>query len=152
APHTDWKQFVTEKYVPFLFLEKDNEIYAYVETGDLKGDVSFAELLERAIPLEMVGVLEDRESISLPFIFQTLGDPITLIKENNDYSGYIRREDLLVELLREEGNNTNLLKIMLASIPMGIFIVNTDRQVVNGNEAGLRMMKQSAEQVMHRDA
>src|SRR5699024_8990105 len=109
-------------------------------------------LIEKAVSLEMVGVLKDRESISLPFIFQTLGDPITLVKEDGNYIGYIRREDLLVELLEEEDNHTNMLKIMLASIPMGIFIVNINRKIISGNEAGLRMIKATADKVIHHDA
>src|SRR5699024_8575350 len=92
------------------------------------------------------------ESFFLPFIIQTLGVPITLMKEEWAFTGYIRREDLLVELLRQEGTNNNLVKVMLASIPMGVFVVDNNRQIVSGNEAGLQMMKQSAEKVLHQDA
>src|SRR5699024_4623074 len=63
-----------------------------------------------------------------------------------------RREDLLIELLKEEDNHTNLLKIMLSSIPMGIFIVNTERKIVDCNEAALRMIKSTSDEVMHTDA
>lgn len=151
TPALDWQKYIKEE-IPFLFLEENDQIYAYVETVGLKETVSLDDLKEKAVSLDLVGVLKNSESISLPFIFQTLGDPITLIKEDGAFTGYIRREDLLVELLRQEGTNTNLVKVMLASIPMGVFVVDNNRQIVSGNEAGLQMMKQSAEKVLHQDA
>src|SRR5699024_5484182 len=109
-------------------------------------------LTSNANPIEMVGILKDAESISVPFMIQKIGDRIALVKSGETFTGYIRREDLLIELLKEEDNHTNLLKIMLASIPMGIFIVNTDSKIVNCNEAGLRMIKSAYDQVMNADA
>lgn len=152
APADDWQQYIAKNYVPFIFLEKNNQIYAYVETADIREDVSLEALMTHAVSLDMVGVLEGKESITLPFIFQTLGDPITLIKREEQYTGYIRREDLLIELLQKDGSNVDFLKILLASIPMGVFVVNADRTVMNVNDAGLRMMKQTVEDVMHQDA
>src|SRR5699024_7671071 len=137
---------------PFLFLEKNEHLYAYVETIGLEENISFEDLKNKAISLDLVGVLKNSESISLPFIFQTLGDPITLIKESANFTGYIRHEDLMVELWRQEGTNTNLVKVMLASIPMGVFVIDHNRQIVSGNEAGLQMMKQPAEDVINQDA
>src|SRR5690625_1086072 len=116
----NWKEKIRNSNDPFLFLQKNGELYAYVFIGNMKKNITFDMLTTHANPLEMVGVLKDEESISIPFLFQTLGDPIALVKNDEEYMGYIRREDLLIELLREEGNNINLLKIMLASIPMGI--------------------------------
>ena len=145
------KNFITKR-IPFLFIEKNGQLEGYVESVDLNGDYSKGALEEHMVSLDMSGVLENIDSISLPFIFQTLGDPITLVKENGEFTGYIRREDLLVELLKEEGTITNLLKIMLASIPMGIFIINTEYKIINSNEAGLRMIKQTADNVMYKDA
>ena len=148
----NWKEKIRNSNDPFLFLQKNGELYAYVFIGNMKKNITFDMLTTHANPLEMVGVLKDEESISIPFLFQTLGDPIALVKNDEEYMGYIRREDLLIELLREEGNNINLLKIMLASIPMGIFIVNTEKKIVNCNEAGLRMIKSTYDQVMNQDA
>ena len=151
TPTAEWQNYIKEG-IPFLFLEKNENLYAYVETIGLEENISFEDLKNKAISLDLVGVLKNSESISLPFIFQTLGDPITLIKESANFTGYIRREDLLVELLRQEGTNTNLVKVMLASIPMGVFVIDHNRQIVSGNEAGLQMMKQPAEDVINQDA
>src|SRR5699024_1088414 len=117
----------------------------------LEENISFEDLKNKAISLDLVGVLKNSESISLPFIFQTLGDPITLIKESAKFTGYIRREDLLVELLRQEGTNTNLVKVMLASIPMGLFVIDHNRQVVSENEAGLPMKNKPDDDVINHD-
>lgn len=147
----NWKEKIKNNRDPFLFLKKKGELYAYVFIGNMNKNMTIEVLKSHANSLDMVGVLKDEESISLPFIFQTLGDPIALVKSDDKWIGYIRREDLLIELLREEDTNTNLLKVMLASIPMGIFIVNTERKLVNCNEAGLRMVKSSYEKVMNAD-
>ncbi len=148
----NWKEKIRNSPDPFLFLQKNGEHFAYVFIGNMQEDVTIDMLISLANPLEMVGILKDEESISIPFLFQTLGDPIALVKNGEEFTGYIRREDLLIELLREESKNINLLKIMLASIPMGIFIVNTEKKIVNCNEAGLRMIKSTYDQVMHADA
>src|SRR5690625_986593 len=116
----NWKGKIYSSNNPFVFLKKNEDIYAYVFIGNMKENITVDMLTTHANPIEMVGMLKDEESISIPFLFQTLGDPIALVKNDEEYMGYIRREDLLIELLREEGNNINLLKIMLASIPMGI--------------------------------
>src|SRR5699024_5320679 len=136
----------------FLFLEKNEHLYAYVETIGLEENISFEDLKNKAISLDLVGVLKNSESISLPFIFQTLGDPITLIKESANFTGYIRREDLLVDLLRQGGTNTTLTKAKLASISRGVIIIYHNRQFVSGNEARLQMMKPPAEDVINQDA
>lgn len=125
----NWKEKIKNNRDPFLFLKKKGELYAYVFIGNMNKNMTIEVLESHANSLDMVGVLKDEESISLPFIFQTLGDPIALVKSDEKWIGYIRREDLLIELLREEDTNTNLLKVMLASIPMGIFIVNTERNI-----------------------
>ncbi|HLR70554.1 MAG TPA: sigma 54-interacting transcriptional regulator [Pseudogracilibacillus sp.] len=148
----NWRGKINASDDPFVFLEKNGELYAYVFIGNMKENITLDMLTSNANPIEMVGILKDAESISVPFLFQTLGDPIALVKSGETFTGYIRREDLLIELLKEEDNHTNLLKIMLASIPMGIFIVNTDRKIVNCNEAGLRMIKSAYDQVMNADA
>jgi PAS domain S-box-containing protein len=151
-PASNWQAKLAEKHLPFVFLERDGELFAYVEIASLQGDFSTKFLLDHAVSIDMVGVLDGKDSTSLPFIFQTLGDPITLVKNGDDYIGYIRREDLLVELLKEGGHHANWLKIMLGSIPMGVFIVNTERKVIQANEAGLRMIKATTENVLYEDA
>ncbi|MEI3611342.1 sigma 54-interacting transcriptional regulator [Pseudogracilibacillus sp. SO30301A] len=148
----NWEEKITQSKDPFVFLERNGELYAYVFIGNMKEDITLDMITSNASSLDMVGVLKDEESVSAPFLFQTLGDPIALVKNNEEYIGYIRREDLLIELLREEDNHTNLLKIMLASIPMGIFIVNTERKIINCNEAGIRMIKSTYDDVMFIDA
>ena len=104
APRTNWKDFLKDKYVPFLFLEKDKQMYAYVETGDLKRDISFEELLDRAVSLEMVGVLEDSESISLPFIFTTFPLSLTniskLVRQSFFSTKPLIKENLLLNFIR----------------------------------------------------
>ncbi|GGB40727.1 hypothetical protein GCM10011409_17780 [Lentibacillus populi] len=139
----------------FVFLQKKNKVYAYVFLKDLgvdswaSPDITLKRLQSNAISLENVGILKPNNTITLPFIFWIMGEPIVLVKdESNKLIGYITREDMLVELFREENKNINLLKILLASIPMGMFVVDHERRVVNCNESGLRMIHSTLDKVM----
>ncbi|CDQ38565.1 MULTISPECIES: sigma 54-interacting transcriptional regulator [Virgibacillus] len=150
APEEEsWQSRLKNNPNAFLFLKANNQINAYIHLRDTNWeqmeDITIDNLYESAHSLENVGVIhQDQSEIPSTFIFQLLGEPIALVKgENDEYIGYIRREDLLVELLRIEDDNTNLLKFMLSSIPMGIFITDNEGKIVNSNEAGLRMIKSS---------
>ncbi|MGP4081750.1 sigma 54-interacting transcriptional regulator [Pseudalkalibacillus sp. R45] len=141
---------------PFVFLTKDDELYAYVYMDDLYSaegkDVKLSvDTLENyAIPITNVGEWKQGKPISLPFIFQVLGEHITLIKDEEDeFIGYIRREDALVELFRQDNQNINLLKVMLSSIPMGVFVIDSDKKIVNCNESGLKMIKSTYQQMIN---
>ncbi len=141
---------------PFVFLTKDDELYAYIYLDDLyrsrgKGSELTASILEDyVIPISNVGEWKQGKPISLPFIFQVLGEHITLIKnEEDEFIGYIRREDALVELFRQDNQNINLLKVMLSSIPMGVFVIDSDKKIVNCNESGLKMIKSTYQQIIN---
>ena len=107
---------------PFLFLKKENHLFAYVVIGKLEKEASSVDhLLQQAKPLESICHLS--EHISLPVLFQIIGEPFAIIKdEDGKPAGYIRREDVLAELFKQENKSVDLLKIILTSIPMGIFI------------------------------
>ncbi|HET7578611.1 MAG TPA: sigma 54-interacting transcriptional regulator [Bacillales bacterium] len=155
----EWKEKLTENKEPFLFLKRRGQLYAYVYLKDLEAnnwaspELTLEKIESQAVPLENVGVLKPGKAISLPFIFRVLGEPIVLVRdEDNQCKGYARREDMLVGLFREETPNLNLLKVLLASIPMGIFVVDNDRKVVNCNESGLKMIRSTLEKVMDANA
>lgn len=148
----NWYEKLIRNKDRFVFFTRNGKIDSYIHTSSLNKDMSLDQLLIHAYPIDSVAILTEKASIPLPFIFQALGDPIALVKQNDDFIGYIKREDLLVELLKEDDSNANIIKIMLASIPMGIFIVDTDCKIVNYNEAGLRMMKTTEDSVMNIDA
>lgn len=152
------KQLVKNKE-HFLFLKRNNRVYAYVYLKDLglrdwsDPSLTMSKLQSKSVPLENVGVLTPNKAVSLPFIFQVLGEPIVLVKnEDDELMGYVRREDMLVGLFRQESQNLDLLKILLASIPMGIFVVDYDRKIVNCNESGLKMIRSTQDKVMGADA
>ncbi|MFJ5713091.1 sigma 54-interacting transcriptional regulator [Neobacillus sp. NPDC093127] len=134
---------------PFLFLKKENHLFAYVVMGKLeKASSSVERLLEHAKPLESICHLN--EHISLPVLFQIIGEPFAMIKgEDEKLLGYIRREDVLAELFKQENKSVDLLKIILTSIPMGMFILDKEKRIINCNEAGLKMIKSTAEKVLN---
>ncbi|MGE1167054.1 PAS domain-containing protein, partial [Peribacillus simplex] len=79
------------------------------------------------------------KNISLTALFQIIGAPIAIVKnEMDELIGYIRREDVFAELFKQENQSVDILKIILTSIPMGIFVVDREKKIVNCNESGLK--------------
>ena len=137
-----------EHHRPFLFLEKKGIITDYVYVGHVDSAQSMDTLRNESIPIDRVSILEIDQPISASTIFQALGQPIALVKNEEEYLGYIRREDLLIELFQKDNETTNHLKVMLSSIPMGIFVVDHELKCTNCNETGLKMIKSTYDQVM----
>ncbi|WP_025150959.1 sigma 54-interacting transcriptional regulator [Bacillus sp. H1a] len=135
----------------FLFLKRGEKLFAYVHVKDLlsnsKGLTSKA-LLSNAVSLDTICHLS--KDISLTALFQIIGAPIAIVKnEMDELTGYIRREDVFAELFKQENQSVDILKIILTSIPMGIFVVDRERKIVNCNESGLKMIKSTPEKVMN---
>jgi transcriptional regulator with PAS, ATPase and Fis domain len=134
---------------PFLFLNKHNNLIAYtmLEKQDLVS-ASLESLLRHAKPLDSICHLSGH--FSLPILFQIIGEPFAIIKgEDGKPSGYILREDVLAELFKQENKSVDFLKILLTSIPMGIFVLDKEKRIINCNEAGLKMIRSSAEKVVN---
>jgi transcriptional regulator with PAS, ATPase and Fis domain len=153
----EWGNNIAKLNQPFVFFAKDKEIYSYAYVDDFEGQnhangsLTVNEVQANSVPISRVGEWKLGEPVSLPFIFQVLGEHITLIKgEHDNLLGYLRREDALVELLREDNKNIDLMKVMLSSIPMGTFVVDGDKKIVNSNESGLKMIKASYQEIMNR--
>lgn len=139
---------------PFLFLKKDGELFSYALLNHQlleklkKGNFSKETLLRHAKPLDGISRLDDH--ISITSLFQIIGEPFALVRsEDGRPSGYIQREDMLAELFKQENESAHFLKILLASIPMGIFVLNREKRIIHCNEAGLRMIKLPHEAVLN---
>lgn len=143
---------------PFLFLMKANEIVSYVHIGNLLLDrksqkkVNGSLLVEYAHSIEGIGQLNQEQPLSLSTLFQIIGEPIAIIKESNRSIGYIRREELIAELFKQENESVDLLRNILKSIPMGIFVVNKEQKIINCNDSGLRMIRSTSEKVLQHSA
>src|SRR5699024_11463790 len=79
TPTAEWQNYIKEG-IPFLFLEKNEHLYAYVETIGLEENISFEDLKNKAISIDLVGVLKNREYISMPFYFYIHGYYLSIIK------------------------------------------------------------------------
>jgi transcriptional regulator with PAS, ATPase and Fis domain len=139
---------------PFIFLKNKDQLFAYaavnnqlletLEQHHFSKDI----LLEQAKSIESICLLT--EQISFPTLFQIIGEPFALIKgEDGCPAGYILREDVLAELFKQENKSVDLLKILLTSIPMGIFILDKEKRIVNCNEAGLKMIKSTSDIILN---
>ncbi|TMN23914.1 sigma 54-interacting transcriptional regulator [Lentibacillus cibarius] len=143
----------------YLFLTENNQLHSYVDLKQLKtGDKEYSNLhidqiVSNAVSIDKLGVFKSEQTLSLSFIFKALGEPIVLVKDkNNEIIGYLRREDMLACMFREETRNINILRMLLASIPMGLFVVDEDCKIVNYNESGLEMIRSTEDLVMGKDA
>ncbi|MBM6602338.1 sigma 54-interacting transcriptional regulator [Priestia megaterium] len=158
CPEEGWQHQLKDYSDPFLFLMKDSQLFSYIRlkdfllTNQIEKDTMLTDLVENSVPLENVCKLN--ETISLPLLFQIIGEPIALVKDKQEeIIGYIRREDVLVELFKQENRHSfDLLKIILTSIPMGIFVVDQERKIVNCNDSGIKMMKTIHEDVINKSA
>ncbi|MED1408777.1 sigma 54-interacting transcriptional regulator [Bacillus paramycoides] len=147
----EWNIDIENIKESFLFLKRGEKLFAYVHVKDLlsnsKGLTSEA-LLSNAVSLDTICHLS--KDISLTALFQIIGAPIAIVKnEMDELTGYIRREDVFAELFKQENQSVDILKIILTSIPMGIFVVDRERKIVNCNESGLKMIKSTPEKVMN---
>lgn len=153
-PGPNWQDLLSNNN-RFIFLEENRKISSYIHLRDLP--VSYREnvglQLEQLNPYAKPVTELSTLSESLPFsaIFQVLGKDISLVKnESGSIAGYVLREDLLIELFKQE--DMNFLKVLIASIPMGIFIVDNRGVVVNYNESALKMTRFAPEQVLNQSA
>ncbi|WP_042352124.1 sigma 54-interacting transcriptional regulator [Bacillus massiliigorillae] len=143
---------------PYIFLTESNEIVSYVHVGNLIYDrkslknVNGSMLLEHANSIESLGQLNQEQPLSLSTLFQIIGEPIAIIKESNQMIGYIRREELIAELFKQENESVDLLRNILKSIPMGIFVVNKEHKIINCNDSGLKMVRSTSEKVLQHSA
>ncbi|MBG9606405.1 sigma 54-interacting transcriptional regulator [Bacillus toyonensis] len=147
----EWNIDVENIKEPFLFLKRGEKLFAYVHVKDLLSnskDLHSKALLANAVSLDTICYLS--KNISLTALFQIIGAPIAIVKnEMDELIGYIRREDVFAELFKQENQSVDILKIILTSIPMGIFVVDREKKIVNCNESGLKMIKSAPERVMN---
>jgi transcriptional regulator with PAS, ATPase and Fis domain len=139
---------------PILFLKKEDQLFAYVQINNSlmekfeQNDFSTDFLIQQAHSIESICFLT--EHISLPILFQIIGGPFAIITgEDGRPSGYLLREDVLAELFIQGNKSVDLLRILLSSIPMGIFVIDKEKKIINCNEAGLKMIKSSTDKVLN---
>jgi transcriptional regulator with PAS, ATPase and Fis domain len=148
------KPILTNFKEPFLFLKKDDQLVAYVQLNNSliekleQNEYSMGLLLQHAESIESICYLT--EQFSLPILFQIIGGPFAIITaEDGRPSAYLLREDVLTELFMRRNKSVDLLRILLSSIPMGIFVIDKEKKIINCNEAGLKMIKSRSDKVLN---
>jgi transcriptional regulator with PAS, ATPase and Fis domain len=152
-----WQRSIKDNLEPFLFLERENQLFAYIRMKDIQNDRSDDHLTPETLiknSFSLDSVCKLSETISLPVLFQIIGEAIALVKnKEGTIIGYIKREDVMAELFKQDNRHSyDLLKIILTSIPMGMFIVDREKSIVNCNESGLKMIKMTAGEIIHQQA
>ncbi|GGL58960.1 sigma 54-interacting transcriptional regulator [Sporolactobacillus putidus] len=139
----------------YLFIKDESGLIGYVSVKEIQSKsrhpMTVEQIRKHTHPLETACFLG--QEFSIPDLYRVIGEAVTLVKDGDDrLIGYMKREDLLVALFKDESQNTDLLKTILTSIPMGIFVIDHHRRIVNFNEAALRMTKRSSSEVAHEPA
>lgn len=148
-------EFLNYSANDYLFIKDGNRLTGYLNVRDIpaknKRPVTPEQLKKRAHPLE--GACFIGQEFSLTDLYKVIGEAVTLIKNRSGrIVGYIKREDLLVALFQDENQNTDLLKTILMSIPMGIFVINREKRIINVNESALRMIRRQPSEVLNKRA
>ncbi|WP_397536857.1 sigma 54-interacting transcriptional regulator [Rummeliibacillus pycnus] len=142
---------------PFLFLKRQGKLESYINMNTLQQDVQQSPHLTvedlRHYATSLDSICQVDEHLSVKVLFQIIGEPFALVQGvNGDIIGYLRREEMLVELFKQDNQAIDLLKIILTSIPMGIFVVDRSHRIVNYNDASLKMMRLDKEFAENCDA
>lgn len=146
----EWVARLKDCNEPILFLKKDEELLSYVQMKDVPiGEKSGLSTVFKEVSVSIKNVSKLNQTISVPVLFQIIGEPFALVMdERGQPTGYIKREDVLALLFKQEPHGSlDLLKVILTSIPMGIFVVDREKKIINFNESGLRMIKMASEDV-----
>nr|WP_027415541.1 PAS domain-containing protein [Aneurinibacillus terranovensis] len=136
---------------PIVFVKKKDELLGYVRTQDIltenaekTSEIPF--LQANLIPLHFV--YHVYVHIAVSDFFKLLGEEFVIVKNQQDeVCGYLRREDIIIELLRQDNDNIDLFRTILSSIPLGIFVLDKQGYIINYNEEGLRMIKWKADKL-----
>ena len=123
----------------FVFLRRHDAIYA-VSSIDLLLETAPAHDLSGPLPQEWkVTTLTPNELRTRAF--DALSQEVTLVN-NHGQLMYIRREDVLLALMTFGGDDDIAwLRILFASIPKGLMVVDRTYHVVNRNAEAVRMLR-----------
>lgn len=147
---------LAELHEPVLFVKNKEKLLGYIRAHDVvveqETEAEPLTLLHaNIIPLHFAYHVYCDVAVS--DVFKLLGEEIVIVKNRHDeVCGYLRREDILIELLRQDDNNIDLFRTILSSIPMGIFVVDKLGNIINHNDAGLRMIRCEGEKLSRRRA
>ncbi|MFT9849730.1 sigma 54-interacting transcriptional regulator [Aneurinibacillus sp. REN35] len=155
---TEVESYVAEQKEPVLFVKKKDEILGYIRAHDIMDEMETQEpekerhfWLSQLIPLHFAYHIYC--DVPVPDIFKLLGEEMVIVKDKHDQvCGYLRREDILIELLRQDDHNIDLFRTILSSIPMGIFVVDKQGAIINYNDEGVRMIRSEREKLHNRPA
>ncbi|MGM7636840.1 sigma 54-interacting transcriptional regulator [Bacillus sp. Hm123] len=139
----------------YIFITEQNKLTSYIHLKSNrladKGQIKFQTLINESVSIDKV--YHVNKTISLPVMFQVIGEPLTIItNEQGEPIGYLKREELLAELFKQEDQSINFIQTLLKSIPMGMFVVDREKNIINCNDAGLKMIKSTSEKVMNQPA
>lgn len=154
TPVSDIQAKLQQHKEKFLFVEEDGNLIGYIKAQEVitkyKDYYEYINLREEMTPLHTIHQLHYDQPV--PDLLQLLGEDLVMVQDDkNQQIGYLRREDILIELLKQD-KPLDLFRTILSSIPLGIFVLDQKGQIINYNDAGLRMIKMSTQQLQQLDA
>ncbi|GEK59925.1 hypothetical protein CHL76_14510 [Marinococcus halophilus] len=147
SPAQDIKEIIRTFRGTHVFLQQGKVIEGYILIEEIRNKVNHADDVEElianhAVLLTETTTIKPEQKLSIPFLFQILGKQLVLIEDKTgEYAGYLTREELLIELFQHNNMTSDFLKMLLSSIPRGIFVVDELQKIVHFNDTGLSMLK-----------
>lgn len=127
---------------PFVFMQKNNEIYAiktFALLAQMKHHPLEAESFQQLLMTEPLALVPYEELNTK--MLDILSEEVTLIAYQNEIT-YISREEFLLSLISDgDTSSTNWLHNLFSSIPKGLMVVNLDYVIVNCNAEATRMLR-----------
>lgn len=147
--------FTDDSADDYIFIKNNERLAGYLYVKELQRDDTLpvtTDYIKHHIHSLSSACFLDHE-ISPIDLFRVIGEPVTLVKnQKQQIIGYITREDLIIALFKDDAQNTDLLKTILTSIPMGIFVLDSLGRIINFNDAALKMTKRQPEKVLNQPA
>ncbi|WP_126427859.1 sigma 54-interacting transcriptional regulator [Brevibacillus marinus] len=139
-----------ERYVFISDSEDEGKIVAYLRNTDIMPSLHDPEMMNRHVrqfPFHTSLTFIRQEADMLDF-FKVFGEEVVVIfNQDGKYEGYLQREDILYYLLTNQTSNTDWIRSLLNSIPMGLIIADVHGRIENFSSEVLRMIRITPEEL-----
>jgi len=139
-----------ESYVFITDPEDNGKIIAFLRSTDIMPSINNPDWMNkqvRDLPYHTNVVFVQHEADMLDF-FKVFGEEVVVIVDREGrYEGYLEREDILYYLLTNQSANTDWIRSLLNSIPMGIIITDVNGRIENFSSEALRMIRMTPEEL-----
>lgn len=130
--------------------QAEGKIVGFIRNTDIMPSLHNPDWMSRQVrqfPYHTTVTFIRQEADMLDF-FKVFGEEVVVIvNRNGKYEGYLQREDILYYLLTNQPANTDWIRSLLNSIPMGVIIADVHGRIENFSSEVLRMIRVTPEEL-----